>query len=315
MKTILSLSLAGFIVITIIAYAVTPVPTLFRYIASAERSMAGLELKQVNVGELDIEYLRGGSGPTLVLLHGFGADKDNWIRLSGELVKDFDVIALDLPGFGNSTQSMALDYDVRSQVERVKQITEALNLAEFSLAGSSMGGYIAGNFAAQYPNAIEHLWLISPFGVENSEASEMFTATKKGENPMVLPRTEAEFLDLLDFLFVDPPFIPSPIVKHLASKAKERVEINTKIFEQIHRMKNGEPHPDLPLDRTLVNYSGPVLITWGEQDRVLHVSGASVLKQIIPHAQLDIVPNVGHLPMVETPSATAQSFLSFAEEH
>lgn len=312
MKKILLLSFSGFVLIAIIAYAVTPIPTLFRYIANAERSMAGLQLKQIQVGELDIEYLRGGTGPPLVLLHGFGADKDNWVRISGDLVSDFDVIAIDLPGFGNSTQNIALDYDVLSQVKRVKRITEALNLTEFNLAGSSMGGYIAGNFAAQYPNTVEHLWLVSPFGVEGSEVSEMFAATKKGLNPMVLPRTEAEFMDLLDFLFVEPPFIPSPIVRHLAGKAKERVEINTKIFEQIHRMKNGEPHPDLPLDSVLENYSGSVLITWGEQDRVLHVSGASVLKQVIPHAQLDIAPNVGHLPMVETPSETAQSFLSFA---
>ncbi|MDP2571885.1 alpha/beta hydrolase [Vibrio penaeicida] len=312
MKKILLLSFSGFVLIAIIAYTVTPIPTLFRYVASAERSMAGLELKKIQVGELDIEYLRGGSGPPLVLLHGFGADKDNWVRISGDLVSDFDVIAIDLPGFGNSTQNIALDYDVLSQVKRVKRITEALNLTEFNLAGSSMGGYIAGNFAAQYPNTVEHLWLISPFGVEDSEVSEMFVATKKGLNPMVLPRTEAEFMELLDFLFVEPPFIPSPIVHHLAGKAKERVEINTKIFEQIHRMNDGEPRPDLPLDSVLENYGGSILITWGEKDRVLHVSGASVLKQVIPHAQLDIASDVGHLPMVETPSETAQSFLSFA---
>ncbi|MCW8349187.1 alpha/beta hydrolase [Vibrio sp. ZSDZ65] len=307
-------SLIGLIVIVVSAYLIMPASTLFQYLIMTERSMANLEVKQVKVDELNIEYLRGGSGPQLVLLHGFGADKDNWNRLSSYLVGEFDVIAIDIPGFGNSTKNIELDYDVRSQVERLKRISDALGLDEFTLAGSSMGGYIAGNFAAQYPEIIDHLWLISPFGVEGSEVSEMFSATKKGLPPVVLPRTEAEFSELFDFLFVDPPFIPSPIVSYLSSKVSESLEINTKIFEQIHRMNNGTPQPDLPLEKVLANYDGSVLISWGDKDRVLHVSGASVLKQVIPQAKLDIASNVGHLPMVEQPQATAESFLMFTRE-
>ncbi|SGZ05516.1 alpha/beta fold hydrolase [Moritella viscosa] len=312
MKKTLTISFSVLILLLIFIYIITPTSTLFRYMISSERSFAGLELERITVDELEIEYLRGGSGPPLVLLHGFGADKDNWNRISGYLVEHFDVIAIDLPGFGNSTRDIELDYDVFSQVARFKQITDALNLVEFNLAGSSMGGYIAGNFAAQYPSKVENLWLISPFGVVNSETSEMFAATQKGQNPVVLPRTEADFLELFDFLFVKPPFIPSPVIQHLALKAKERVKLNTKIFDQIHRMNNGEPQPDSPLDSVLKSYNGSVLISWGEKDRVLHVSGASALKQIIPHAKIEIIKNVGHLPMVEAPSAIAESFLSFA---
>lgn len=312
MKKTLIVSFSALIFLFTFIYVITPSSTLFRYMISSERSVAGLELERIKVDELEIEYLRGGSGPPLVLLHGFGADKDNWNRISGYLVEHFDVIAIDLPGFGNSTRDIELDYDVFSQVARLKQITDALNLVEFNLAGSSMGGYIAGNFAAQYPRKVKKLWLISPFGVASSETSEMFTATQKGLNPVVLPRTETEFLELFDFLFVNPPFIPSVVIQHLALKSEERVKINTKIFDQIHRMNQGKPQPDSPLDRVLKNYNGSVLISWGEKDRVLHVSGAAVLKQIIPNAKIEIIKNVGHLPMVETPLAIAESFLSFA---
>lgn len=311
MKKVLVLSLSVFVLISMFTYIITPVSTLFQYLVNAERSIAGLTVERIKIDELDIEYLRGGSGPPLVLLHGFGADKDNWNRISRYLVHDFDVIAIDLPGFGNSTKNIELDYDVHSQVKRLKRITDALNLTEFSLAGSSMGGYIAGNFAVQYPNTVQHLWLISPFGVENAQLSEMFLATKKGLNPMVLPRTDEEFMALFDFLFVDPPYIPSPIVSHLASEAAKRIEINAKIFQQIHRMQNGVPHPDLPLDKALEDYSGPVLISWGDKDRVLHLSGALVLQQVVPKAKLEIMSNVGHLPMMEVPSTAAESFLSF----
>jgi pimeloyl-ACP methyl ester carboxylesterase len=276
--------------------------------------MADLEVKHIKVDDLQIEYLQGGSGEPLVLLHGFGADKDNWTRIARHLVDEFNVIAIDLPGFGNSTQSMELDYDVQSQVARLKQITTALGLKTFNLAGSSMGGYIAGNFAAQYPDLVENLWLISPLGVERAQPSEMFTAMQQGHNPMVLPRNNAEFNALFDFLFVDVPFVPSSIVNHLATQASERIEIKTKIFNQLHVMKNGLPRLEQPLDTTLADYTGSVLVLWGEEDRVLHVSGATVLAQSIPNAELDIMPNIGHLPMLEAPVESAESFIAFAEQ-
>ena len=274
-------------------------------------SPKGLHLHELKTDELKIEYLRGGSGVPLVLLHGFGADKDNWNRVSGYFTEHFDVIAIDLPGFGNSTDDIELDYDVFTQVSRLKVILDKLKIREFNLAGSSMGGYIAGNFAAQYPKRIKNLWLISPFGVNGSEKSEMFSAIQNGQNPMVLPRTELEFMQLLDFLFVEPPYIPGPIVKHLASKAEKRAVLNTKIYEQIHRMKDGQAHPDSPLDEVLKNYDGPVLVSWGEEDRILHISGANILQKVMPQAQISTMANVGHLPMMEKPQETADSFLAF----
>ncbi|WP_338593106.1 alpha/beta hydrolase [Shewanella khirikhana] len=312
MKKYLALGILGLIATMAILYAVTPVSTLYQYLIATERSIAHLEVKRLNVDELEIEYLRGGSGPTLVLLHGFGADKDNWSRIARYLVDDFDVIAIDLPGFGNSTKDISLNYDVGSQVARLKRITDVLGLDTFSIAGSSMGGYIAGNFAVKYPEAVKNLWLISPLGVEGAQASEMFIATQHGAAPVVLPRTDAEFSALLDALFVEAPFIPSPIVSYLSAKAVESVELNSKIFEQIHRMRDGKPHPDAPLDIVLTHYTGPVLITWGDKDRVLHVSGAAVLKGVVPQARVNILADVGHLPMVESPDVTADAFLAFA---
>ncbi|MCK8044283.1 alpha/beta hydrolase [Shewanella sp. 1CM18E] len=300
------------VLLLVTLYLITPSSILVSYMINAERSLSGLKVHKLKIDELDIEYLRGGSGTPLVLLHGFGADKDNWNRIANYLTAYFDVIAIDLPGFGNSTDNIELDYDLFSQVTRLSKTLDALNITEFNLAGSSMGGYIAGNFAAKYPSKVKNLWLISPFGVVDSEKSEMFLAIKNGYQPMVLPRNEAEFTQLVDFLFVEPPYIPSPIVSHLAKKAEQRLILNTKIYEQIHRMRNGEAHPDSPLDQVLKSYNGPVLVTWGQADRVLHVSGATKLKDTIPHAQVDIMAQVGHLPMIEAPKETASTFIAFA---
>jgi hypothetical protein len=76
-------------------YVITPISTLFQFTVNAQRSLSGLKLYNLEAGDLNIEYLRGGKGPPLVLLHGFGADKDNWARVSGYLTEHFDVIAID----------------------------------------------------------------------------------------------------------------------------------------------------------------------------------------------------------------------------
>jgi len=314
MKKKISVVLLGLVLVFVIAYLVVPTSTLFQYMIGAERSIAGLKLQRLKTDTLEIEYLRGGTGTTLVLLHGFGADKDNWNRISRYLTDHFDVLAIDLPGFGNSTSDMNLDYDVLTQVARLNEILNALDIETMHLAGNSMGGYIAGNYAAQFPEKVETLWLVSPLGVKNSETSEMFLAVKNGQNPAVLPRTELEFQALFDFVFFEAPFIPETIIKHLASKAEERVELNKKIFAQIHRMRDGEPQLDSALDLVLKSYNGPVLVSWGNKDRVLHVSGAETLKRVIPNAKISIMDNVGHLPMLESPKDTADVFLSFTSE-
>ncbi|QTS88914.1 alpha/beta hydrolase [Ectopseudomonas khazarica] len=309
-KNILA-SASAIVAAAILVYLIAPDSKLYSYFVGIERAYAGLELKRLEIDGLEVEHLRGGSGHPLILLHGFGANKDNWNRISRYLVKDFDVVAIDLPGFGNSTKNPDLDYDVRTQVKRLKSIVNALNIDNFYIAGSSMGGYIAGNFAARYPENVQRLWLISPFGAQDSELSEMFEFTQNGGHPVILPRTSREFSELLDFVFVNPPYIPSPILNHLAAEFELDFYMNEKVFDQIHRMTDGMPHPELPLDKALTSYKGPVLISWGERDRVLHWSGSLALKKAIPHAEIKIMKNIGHLPMVESPAETAMSFLSF----
>lgn len=301
------------ILVCVVMYVITPTSTLYHFLLSIERSIARLYLARLQVDELSIEYLRGGSGEPLLLLHGFGADKDHWNRIAGYLGDHFDVIAVDLPGFGNSSHEIQQDYDVQSQVRRLKKIVDALELTKFHLAGSSMGGYIAGHFAATYPNSIQNLWLISPLGVENSAHSEMFKAMKAGQQPLVLPRTPSEFNVLYSHLFVKKPFIPNVVLKHLGTMAEQRLALNSKIFSQIHSVKHGEPEFNNPLDSVLQHYNGNVFITWGDQDHILHVSGAHGLKQVLPHAHIDILNNVGHLPMLEQPLRTAQPFIAFCE--
>ncbi|WDE05934.1 alpha/beta fold hydrolase [Thalassomonas viridans] len=317
MKKVLAYIVAGLFCFWLVVAFLLPAERVFQMSIAAERYFAGLAVHKVKLGELEIEYLRGGQGPTLLLIHGFGADKDNWTRLARYLTADFDVIAPDLPGFGNSSKNSALDYDVLPQAERLKQFADALGINTFHLAGNSMGGYIAGNYAALYPGDVQSLSLLAPFGVLGAQTSEMFAEIKQGKSPRVLVKNKQEFKQLLEVVFVDPPFIPQAILDHLALQAEQSFALNSKIFHQIHNLDQGAIRPTAPLNLVLKEYPGPILVLWGDKDRVLHVSGAEVLKQLLADARVVVIPDAGHLPMIEMPGRTAEIFTSFiaAQKH
>jgi pimeloyl-ACP methyl ester carboxylesterase len=92
------------------------------------------------VGKHTIVYLEGGRGESVLLLHGFGADKDNWNLFSRYLTKRYHVIAPDLPVFGESSKIWSDQYNISAQVERVHDFVKQLGLKSFHLAGNSMGG-------------------------------------------------------------------------------------------------------------------------------------------------------------------------------
>jgi abhydrolase domain-containing protein 6 len=282
---------------------------MFDLLITAERSAAGLKQHSIYVKGSRIEYLEGGKGDALVLLHGFGANKDNWTRFGKHLTSHFRVIAPDLPGFGESSPDPDGDYTIRVQTERIKAFIRALGIKSLHLGGSSMGGNIAGAYASRYPKDLKSLLLIAPGGIVSSEPSEMFRRLKEGKtNPLVAASIE-DYERLLDFIFVKRPFIPRAIKKYLIQEAIEHQSLNRKIFKQLRSSVD-----DPPLEDMLKGLPVPTLIIWGLQDRVLHVSGAKILETIMPKAKAEVMDAVGHLPMIEKPEETAALYLSFLEQ-
>ncbi|CAN0582715.1 unnamed protein product, partial [Ectocarpus sp. 12 AP-2014] len=92
--------------------------SLYDHAISWERASAGLQVATVEVDELTIAYLSNENpvaGDTIVLIHGFGANKDNWTRLARELTDEFNVYAIDLPGHGDSSKELDLGYRFEDQ--------------------------------------------------------------------------------------------------------------------------------------------------------------------------------------------------------
>lgn len=278
----------------------------FGLLVKAERGMSGLEQRSIEAEGLRFEYLDSGAGEPLVVLHGFGGNKDNWTRIAPYLTDRFRVIALDLTGFGGSSRATDNDYRIARQAERLSVFLRALGIDSFHLGGSSMGGYIAGDYAAKYPEQILSLWLVSPSGVAAAKPSELAQLLAAGKPNPLITETVEDYDRLLDFVFTDQPFIPETIKAVLVDEAIAYQTLHDEIYTQL---EEGDNIP--PLETLLGNFTAPVFILWGANDRVVDVSGASVLAKAIPGSQAKVLDKTGHLPMLERVELSAKYYLEF----
>jgi len=280
-----------------------------RMMFALERQRAGLELQSAVVDGETWHYLEGGSSdaPVLLLLHGFGGDKDNWTRFSRTLVDDYRVIAPDLPGFGDSARHPDWDYSLTAQRHRLDEFVTALELSPLHIGGNSMGGHLAALYLHAHPERVLSLFLLNNGGISAPRHSEMFLAVGRGENPLVLSSPD-DFDRLLSFASHKPPFIPWPAKKVVAQKTFDNADFNRYIFTALLDERF------VPLEPLLGDIRQPVLIIWGEFDRILDVSSIDVMEPLLPQARVIVMQDTGHLPMLERPAETATYYVKFLSE-
>ncbi len=274
-----------------------------------ERNASGLDYKTTVVDGETWHYLDGGprDADVLLMIHGFGGDKDNWTRFAGSLTEKYRVIAPDLPGFGESRFHPDWDYSLFAQRERLAGLVQALGLEQIHLMGNSMGGHLAALYAHEYSDDVTSLALVTNAGVVSPVESDFQRALARGENPLLL-RSLDDFDRLLEYASYKEPFIPWPVRGVMAQRALNRAEDNHSIFTALIGDTTAGLEP------LLEDIEIPVLIVWGEYDRILDVSSVQKMQPLLPQAQVVIMEDTGHLPMLERPSETAAHYLDFLEK-
>jgi pimeloyl-ACP methyl ester carboxylesterase len=280
-------------------------PSLKDTAYSMERSRAGLVRKEMTLPDgTHMVWLEGGQGAPLVLVHGFGADKDNFTRAARTLTPHYRVIVPDLVGFGESSHLPDADYRYAAQAERLHAFVQALGLTRIDIGGNSMGGAISLSYAAQHPQDVRSLWLIDSAGIPEAPPSELAKILAAGGRNPLMVETREDYPRMLAFALVDKPWIPGNVMNVLADERIANAALERKVFAQIATDSVSDAISGLLV---------PTLITWGADDRVIDVGTVAILHRKLPRSQVTVMPHVGHAPMIEKPAQTAEDYIRFRE--
>jgi triacylglycerol lipase len=277
-----------------------------RLLLALSRLLSGLQDKTVVAAEIPMVYSEGGRGETLILLHGLGADRSTFSAVAAFLRRDSHLIIPDLPGFGESGQAPDGDYGITAQVERLEAFVVALGLSDFHLGGNSMGGWIAASYTARYPGRVKSLWLLAAAGTEDMLATEAVIARRAQGSYLLLASNDKEFAAVIGRIFVRPPPLPFCVRWVGSRRAASYFPLHAKIFDQL--LDRGY---DYQLEPVLPAITQPVLLMWGDQDRIVPLSVMQTFARLLPHARSVLLPNIGHVPQIEAPKRAADNYRAF----
>jgi pimeloyl-ACP methyl ester carboxylesterase len=269
----------------------------------------GLHRESVQVGDTRWVYVEGGkkNGPPLVLLHGYGGSYADWLLAAKYLTGNFRVIIPDLPGWGASTRLPDANYGYAAQVTRLHGFVDALHLGDIAVAGHSMGGAIAGLYAATYPKDVAALVLVDSAGVpfkENAFVREL----KSGKSPFDID-DRAQFQHLESLLFAHPPSVPARIQDVFVDKSKGERAFDDKVLRAIT-----SPDERFALQAKLPDITAPTLAIWCTKDQIIDVSALDAIRKGLTHAPnigVTELTDCGHMSIMEKPREVAQSITHF----
>ncbi|WP_272994120.1 alpha/beta fold hydrolase [Spongiibacter tropicus] len=267
---------------------------------------AGLRSLYCEVDGHRINYWTGGNvdGPTMLLLHGFGASRENWLTIAPLLAKQFHLLIPDLPGFGRSSFCADADYSLAAQASRVAQLLRHCDRGPALVVGSSMGGAISAQLAARYPGRVAALCLMNAAGAPAERLSVLESGLAAGVNHLAPSRLEdvSKVFDIC--LHRRHRLLGRLLAFFMAKDMVHRYPVNRFLFKGLATSLS-DTWACLP------DIAAPTLALWGDSDRVLDMSCGSAFVQRIDQCQLTVLPGVGPLPMIESPGDTAQLLRDF----
>ena len=260
--------------------------------AALEESYPG-EYRIIDGVRLRLRDSGARDGEAIIMLHGFGASLDTWEKWAEALSARYRVIRFDLPGFGLTGPDPTGDYtDVRS-MQILAGLMDQLDVDRASLIGNSLGGRIAWNFAATFPERVNKLVLVSPDGF----ASPGFDYGVAPEVPLImraLPYTAPR--SMLKANLAAAYGNPAALSEADVTRYHDLMlapGVRRAILERMGQVVLREPGP------TLARIQAPTLLVWGERDGMIPISNAEDYLRFLPNATLARLPGLGHVPFEE----------------
>ena len=264
------------------------------------------EPRFIEINGVNTHFRRQGAGEALLLIHGFGSSTYTWRGVVDSLAQDFEVHAIDLPGFGFS-QALQATPTVDAYVDFINDFMQTLGLGGAVFMGNSFGGEISWRCALKYPERVRALILIDAAGYPH-ESPAIFKLLRVPLLGEFISGVNAKWIvrQNLQQVFVNDDLVTDAVVDNYYYRLLKQGNRETVLARA--RMKTDTLYKALPQIRQ------PTLIIWGEDDSWIPVELARRFAADIPRAQLTILPNCGHVPQEEKPEEVAQLARAFREK-
>jgi pimeloyl-ACP methyl ester carboxylesterase len=248
----------------------------------------------VAVNGCRIRVMRGGAGDPLIYLHG--ASGAAWLPFLQTLTRDFEVIAPEHPGFGESDAPDWLD-NIHDLAYFYLDFLEQMKLSGVHLVGNSFGGWIAAELAVRSTQRLASLTLAGSAGLY-VPGVEQFDSYLNSEERR------------LQNFFYDPNNAKEMIARVLHPDMEDiALKNRTTVARVSWQPRSHDPH----LAKWLHRIDVPTLLVWGDTDRLFPKEHALAYQETIPGAKLVIIPKCGHVPQIEQPDAFVAALESFID--
>lgn len=248
------------------------------------------------------------SKPSYLFVHGYSNSKEIFLDLIAWLPCDVHIIAVDLPGHG---ETMWNDDDVSIMyfVNHLKQFvdTVGLNKQKIHIIGESMGGHIAGVYSSLHPCDVTSATLMCPHGIKFDRMEKMKAEYEKTGHCILLPNDLKGVREMFQLLICKKFPFPDFVLKGILQMRLERDDFNRKLLRTL--VSSGDK--DL-LERSLDVIKTPSMVLWGKEDQILDAVCVEKIQEKLSTLQKTVVfENVGHVLTIDCPKKVATNLMEF----
>ena len=268
----------------------------------------------VQVGTVRTRYWQAGNaGSAVVLLHGIGCSVLEWRSNFAELARHHRVFALDLLGFGLTDKPASADYSLRGHAQFVLDFMATQGLERAHLAGNSLGGRLALECALVAPARVASMVLVDPAGVDRDTHITMRLAAAPVVGDLFTRPSRFGLRMLWKSAFYNPAFVTDALVEDkfkFASQPGAQAAF-LKTLRSFLAFGGFPADQVAALQAAMPSIQAPALVVWGQQDKLLPVRQADILRRLLPKVEVKLYDRCGHAPMVECAQRFNEDVLRF----
>ncbi|MBG0738013.1 alpha/beta fold hydrolase [Paeniglutamicibacter antarcticus] len=261
----------------------------------------------IEVADRRLRYRKTGTGDPVLLLHGIGQSLDDWSEQHQRLAAHRTVYSIDLPGFAYSERAPG-PATLAKLADVLPGFLDAVGVHEpIPIIGNSLGGAVAMKFAADHPRRVSALILVNSAGFGQDVALVLRLLTLRPLAAALMRPNAAASLRTVQSIFYNKELVTEARVNHafaLSQRASHRQTV-LDIARDLGTISGIRAQWRTDLIEALVHSDIPMLLVWGDHDRILPYAHLSAATAALPRAESYVFPDTGHMPQIERPEEFA----------